>query len=83
VCEIIALEQYLFACRLRQGIGEAIPEIQTRGMPTALAEIAVGFAGNPRLLLSNWVNDKLCLPKEIVKPSARNGISASINVSRS
>jgi Transposase len=79
VCEIIALEQYRFASHLSQGIGEAIPEIQTRRMSAPLAEIAVGFAGNPRLGLSNRLNDELCLSEEIVKPSARNGISASID----
>jgi hypothetical protein len=48
-------------------------------MSAALAEFAVGFAGDPRLGLSNRLNDQLCLSKEIVKPSARNGISASID----
>jgi hypothetical protein len=58
------LEQYRLATRLGQGISEAIAEIQTRRMPAALAENAVCFAGNPRLLLSNRFKDKLCPQKK-------------------
>jgi hypothetical protein len=62
-----------------QGVGEAIPEIQTRRMPAALAEIAVGFAGNSCLGLGNRLDNELCLSEEIVKPSARDGIPAFID----
>ena len=45
---------------LGQGISEAIAEIQTRRMTAALAEIAVGFAGNPRLGFVSWdINSSL------------------------
>jgi|ERR1700675_1486537 hypothetical protein len=47
--------------RLGQGIGEAVPEIQTRRMTAALAEIAVGFAGNPGLGLSITVLPRVAL----------------------
>jgi hypothetical protein len=43
------------------------------------AEIAVGFARKPRLEFSNWFDDQLGLPEEIVKPAARNGISAPVD----
>lgn len=77
--ENLEIVRYRFASRLGQGISEAIPEIQTRRMTAALAEIAVCFAGNPRLGLGNRLNDELCLSEEIVKPPAGYRISASVD----
>ncbi len=46
--ENLEIVRYRFASRLGQGIGEAIPEIQTCRMSAPIAEVTVGFAGNPR-----------------------------------
>ena len=52
VCEaeIIPLEKQRFAGDFRQGIGEAIAEIQSSRVAAALAEVAIGGAGDDFML---------------------------------
>jgi hypothetical protein len=82
VPEVVVRKQNWFPRRLGQGVGEAVPEIQLGRMSAALTEITVGLASNARLGFVNRLDDKLCLPEEIVKPSARNRISAPIDNDR-
>ena len=77
--EIIPLKQDRFTSHLGQGVGEAIPKVQTGRVPAALSEITVGFSSNPRLSFGHRFGYELSLPTKIVKPPARDRISAPIN----
>ena len=77
--EIIPLKQDRFASHLGQGIGETVPKVQTRRVPAALPEITVGFPSNSRLSFRNRFGYELSLPEKIVKPPARDRISAPID----
>ena len=48
-------------------------------MPTAAAEIPVGFTRDPCLGVGNWLDDKLGFFDEIVKAAAGDRIAASVN----
>ncbi len=48
--KIVALEQQGLARRLRKGVGETIAEIEPSRVAAAFAEIAIGGAGDFRLL---------------------------------
>ena len=76
--EIIPLKQDRFTSHLGQGVGEAIPKVQTGRVPAALSEITVGFSSNPRLSFGHRFGYELSLPTKIVKPPARDRISAPI-----
>src|SRR5208282_694343 len=77
--EVIALEQNRLARGFGKGIGEAVAKIQPGRVPAPLAEIAIGFARNPRLGFGNRLDDDIGLLKELVKPPAGHRIAASIN----
>jgi hypothetical protein len=78
VSEIGTFEQQGFAPCSREGIGETIPEIYSRSVPAAPAEIPIGFARDPRLRLGNGLDDQLRLADEIVKTAADDRITASV-----
>ncbi len=52
--EVVAFEQKRFARCLRQGIREAIPEVQPCWMPTSLAEIATSPTRNTGVGFGDW-----------------------------
>jgi hypothetical protein len=71
VLKVIALEQERLTCCFGQGVGKAVAEVQSSAMSAALSEIAVGFTCQTRLFFGNRLDDKLSLPKEIIKTPAR------------
>src|SRR5260370_4906042 len=79
VIESVALEEQGFTGRPCERVSETIAEIQFGGMSAAFSEIAIGLARNPRLSLSHWLDDDLCLPDKIIKTPASDGIATSVN----
>jgi len=50
VDEVVTLEKQRFASDLGEGIGKTVTKVQTGRVPTALAEVAIGRAGDAGLL---------------------------------
>ena len=77
--EIVAFEEQRFTGRPCERVGKTIAEIQFGGMSAAFSEVAIGLARNPRLNLSHWLDDDLCLPDKIVKTPASDGVATPVN----
>src|SRR5262249_4910030 len=67
------LEQQRLSCRARQGISKAVAEIQPRRVTAAPAEVAIGFARDPRLDFGDRFDDQLRLVDEVIKTAAGDG----------
>src|SRR5438045_3276076 len=79
VHEIVAFEQKGLARRARQGVSEAIAEIQPRWVAAAPAKVAICLTGDPRLNFGNSFDDQLRLLDEIVKTAAGDRITAAVD----
>ena len=77
--ETITLEQERLAHRARQGIGDAVAKVQTRGVPATASKIPVYVACNSCPNLGTRLDDELSFPDEIVKTAAGEGVAASVN----
>ena len=66
VSEIISLEKDRFVKYLRQGIGEAVPEIQTCRMPT-LTVFAPRYPRDLDLFGIGWNHFELCMMQEKIE----------------
>jgi hypothetical protein len=62
----------------RQGVGEAVAEVQLRGVPGAPAEAAMSVAGDARLFGSHGLDDDPKVVDEIIKSYLRPWIGVSI-----
>jgi hypothetical protein len=70
--KVIALVEQGAACGLGQRIGDAVAEVQSRGV-TPLAAVQVGLAGNLRLFWGNRGNLDLGPSKQRVELPAGGG----------
>ena len=77
--ETITLEQERLAHRARQGIGEAVAKVQTRGVPATASKIPVYVACNSCPNLGTRLDDELSFPDEIVKTAAGDRIAAAVD----
>ena len=74
VDEVRSFEEQLFAGRLREGVGEAVSEVQLCGVTAAFAEVAECLAGDPRLVLGDGFDRDLRDDEQLVDAAARDGI---------
>ena len=79
VHKIVAFEQKRLAHCVRQGVSEAVAEIQPRRVTAAPAKIAICLARYPRLDLGNRFDDQLRLLDEIVIAAAGDRVPTSVN----
>jgi hypothetical protein len=72
--EVGSLEQERLRLVLGQGVGEAIAEIELRGMTTAPIEVSIGLAGNERLA---FIHDA-GLGQKLIEAADEHRIAAAI-----
>jgi hypothetical protein len=79
VDEILANEEEWLIEFLRQVVGEAIAEVEPRGMAAALAELAIGFASEANLLERDRLNTEAKPRNESIKLCNEHWIWVSID----
>ena len=68
--EVVALVQQGLAGGLGEGVGEAVAEVQPRSVAAALAEVAVGLAGDLGLLPRDGLDPQVGCVDEFVEAAA-------------
>lgn len=76
--EVVTLPQQWFTKVGRQRVGEAVSEVQTGGMPAALAEVGVGLSSQASLSFSNRLDDKAGFGEEFIERSADERITLGV-----
>lgn len=81
--KIVSLEQQRLSGIASERIGEAVAKIQLGRMPTALAEIAISFAGDFGLSFRDRGYDYFGVEDQFVQMSAENRIAHAVDHYRS
>ena len=77
--KVLSLEQQRLIQGPGESVSEAISEVQPCWMAASSSEIAVGLAGDMCMSFRDGLDNHTRLSQEIIKPSARNGITADVD----
>jgi len=77
--KIVSLVQQGLAGCARQRVGEAVTEVEPRGIAAALAEIAIGLAGDLRMALRHRLDPDAGHGDEIVESTAEDRVPVGID----
>src|SRR5258706_13512081 len=76
VAEIVAFEQQRIVHSLGERVGEAVAEVQARGVAASAAEIAISLARDPCLRLRHRCDDDLRFTDKIIEASPEGSIAS-------
>lgn len=76
--KVVAFPQQRLASVDRQGIGDAIAEVQSRGVAAAIAEICVCPAGQVCLMFGHRFDDEIGFADEVVEASANDRVTLGV-----
>jgi hypothetical protein len=82
VAEVVSLEQQCFSGGLRQGIREAVAEVEAGCVAAALPEIAIGVPGDTSLVMGHRFDTQLRDIDELIKAPAGDRIAARVDDDR-
>ena len=77
--KVLTHEEQRFIEVLRQRVGEAVTEVEPRGMPGAPAEATMRVAGDHDLAKSNWLDGYTKASDQIIKGRAKDRTWVSIH----
>jgi hypothetical protein len=79
VAEVVSLEQQCFSAGLRQGVREAVPEVQAGLVAAALPEIAVCVPGNTSLVVCHRFDAQFGGVDQFVEAAAGDRVAARVD----
>jgi hypothetical protein len=82
VAEVVALEQQGFSGGLRQGVREAISEVEAGLVAAALPEIAIGVPGDTGLVVCHRFDPQFRDVDKLIEAPAGDGVAARVDDDR-
>src|SRR5207244_3656229 len=79
MAEVVSLEQQRFSGGLRQGVCEAISEVEAGLVAAALPEIAIGVPGDTSLVVCHRFDPQLCDIDQLIEAPAGDGVAARVD----
>jgi hypothetical protein len=79
MAEVVSLEQQCFSGGLRQGVREAVSEVEAGLVGAALPEIAIGVPGDTSLVVGKRFDLQFRDIDELIEAPAGNGVAARVD----